>query len=161
MKPVGCEAEKRQLSGWLLLFVVWLGAIGPIYSLLLNGFFVMRWQSMYPEAASYYHSWHFWWFIAARVASRIAAALVMVTRRTADAVWFAILTLWFTGPGLVTATWLLSGPVIIPSALARSGAIAVAAILYLLRSGQVRTVYAMQAPKRTIAPVTGGDSRLR
>lgn len=159
---VGVEAGKRELSGWLLLFVVWLGVIGPVYSLLLNGFFVIRWQSMYPEAASYYTSWHFWWFIAAREAGRISAAMLMTIRRSADAVWSAILLLWFTGPGLVTGAWLLSDPVIMPSALVRSSAIAAAATLYLLRSAQVRTVYAMHAANRTVfAPVMGRHPTLR
>jgi hypothetical protein len=140
--------DKRELSGWLLLFVLWLGVIGPIYSLALNGFFAMRWQAMYPQGAGYYGSWHFWWFIAAREASRMMAAVMMLTKRSADAVWFAILILWLTGPALVTGTWLLSGQVIMPSALVRSGAIAAAATLYLLRSAQVRRVYAMKARAR-------------
>lgn len=139
--------DKRELRGWLLLFVVWLGVIGPIYSVGLNGYFALRWQAMYPEAASYYASWTFWWFVAARETSRVVAAIVMVARRTRDAIWFAIVTLWLSGPGLVTGAWLLSGKaVVMPGALIRSGAIAAAATLYLLRSKQVRTVYGVEAP---------------
>jgi hypothetical protein len=143
---LGAEGEKRELRRWLLLFVVWLGVIGPLYSLALNGFFAMRWQAMYPEAASYYASWNFWWFVAARECWRMVAALLMTVRRSASAVWFAILILWLTGPALVTGTWLQSGSVIMPGALIRSSAIAAAATLYLLRSPQVRSVYAFHLP---------------
>ena len=131
----------RELRGWLLVFVVWLGVIGPLYSLGLNGFFATRWGAMHPAGASYYASWDFWWFVAVREASRIVAALVMVARRSVDAVLFAILILWLSGPVLVTLTWLLLGNVVMPGALVRSTAIAAAATLYLLRSRQVRTVY--------------------
>ena len=137
---------ERELRGWLLLFVIWLGIIGPIYSAGLNGYFALRWQAMYPEAASYYASWTFWWFVAAREASRMVAAIVMVARRSADAIFFAILTLWLSGPALVAGAWLLFGTVVMPGALIRSGAIAAAATLYLLRSKQVRTVYGFEAP---------------
>jgi hypothetical protein len=156
-EPVDMERGEPALSGWLLLFVVWLGLVGPLYSLALNGYFVMQWQRIYPEAGAYYGSWHFWWFIAAREAFRIGAALAMTIRRSADAVWFAILVLWFTGPCLATATWLLSGPVIMPSALVRSSAIAAAATLFLLRSRQVRAVYAMQPKLRMLGLAIGPD----
>jgi hypothetical protein len=131
----------RELRGWLLLFVLWLGAIGPLYSLALNGFFAARWSAMYPAAAGYYASWSFWWFIAAREGSRMLAAAVLAVRRSPGAVWFAVLALWLSGPMLVTGAWLMSGHVIMPSALLRSTAIAAAATLYLLRSTRVRTVY--------------------
>ena len=150
---VSTVGGKRELRGWLLLFVAWLGVIGPIYSVALNGFFAMRWSSMYPGAGSYYASWHFWWFVAAREASRVVAALVMTARRSADAVWFAILILWSSGPALVTGTWLLSSTIIMPGALVRSSAVAAAATLYLLRSRQVRRVYRIQRPSLLSLPV--------
>ena len=135
------------MRGLLLLFVIWLGVVGPIYSLALNGYFAMRWGAMYPAAVSYYWSWHFWWFVAARELSRIAAALALVVRRSADTIWVVILILWLSGPALVTATWLLFGTILMPGALIRSGAIAIAATLYLTRSAQVRTIYALK-PRR-------------
>jgi hypothetical protein len=145
--PANGTRAQRELHGWLLLFVTWLGVIGPIYSVGLNGFFALRWQAMYPEATSYFTSWDFWWFIAAREVSRMVAAIVMVARRSAEAVWFAILVLWFSGPVLVTGAWLQFGTVVMPAALVRSGAIAAAATLYLLRSRQVRTVYRFKTPR--------------
>jgi hypothetical protein len=138
--------SKHELRGSLFLFVLWLGVIGPIYSFGLNGFFAMRWTTMYPAAGSYYASWDFWAFVAAREVSRVLAAIVMMVRRSADAVWFAILVLWLSGPALVTGAWLLSGAVIVPGALVRSSAVAAAATIYLLRSRHVRAVYAIQAP---------------
>lgn len=132
---------KYELRGWLFLFVLWLGVIGPIYSLALNGFFAMRWRAMYPEAGSYYASWSFWWFVAARESSRMLAATVLLARRSANAVWFTIVVLWLSGPALVTGTWLLTGTMVMPGALVRSTAIAAAATLYLLRSEQVRSTY--------------------
>jgi hypothetical protein len=132
---------KYVLPGWLFLFVLWLGVIGPIYSLGLNGFFAMRWRTMYPEAGSYYVSWSFWWFVAARECSRMLAATVLLARRSTSAVWFTIVVLWLSGPALVTGAWLLSGAVVMPGALVRSTAIAAAATLYLLRSEQVRSTY--------------------
>jgi len=137
----------RQLRGWLMLFVAWLGLIGPIYSVGLNGFFALRWQAMNPETTSYFTSWSFWWFIVAREGARMIAATVMVVRRSADAIWFAILMLWLSGPLLVTVAWVLDGTIVMPSALVRSGAIAAAATLYLLRSRQVRAVYRFEALK--------------
>ncbi|GAA3890113.1 hypothetical protein GCM10022276_06440 [Sphingomonas limnosediminicola] len=149
--PRDASEGSPALKGSLLLFIVWLGLVGPVYSVALNGFFAVRWAAMYPEAGSYYVTWHFWWFVAAREASRIIAALALV-RRSAAAVWFTILVLWVSGPALVTGTWLLSGPVIMPGALVRSTAIAAAATLYLLRSGRVRTVYRLRAePDRSNA----------
>jgi hypothetical protein len=133
--------RKYELRGWLFLFVLWLGVIGPIYSLGLNGFFVMRWRAMYPEAGSYYLSWNFWWFVAARECSRMLAAAALIAFRSANAVWVTIVVLWLSGPALVTGTWLLSGTVVMPGALVRSTAIAAAATLYLLRSEQVRSTY--------------------
>jgi hypothetical protein len=135
------------LRGLLLLFVIWLGIVGPIYSLALNGYFAFRWGAMYPGAVSYYWSWHFWWFIAARELTRIVAAAGMLVRRSADAVWFAILMLWLSGPALVMGTWLLFGDIVMPGALIRSTAIAAAATLYLARSKQVRTIYRLKAAK--------------
>lgn len=139
--PLGRLTAQRKLGGGLLLFVAWLGVIGPVFSIGLNGFFALRWEAMYPEAASYYRSWSFWWFISVREGARIIAAIVLVSRRSADAVWFTILVLWLSGPVLVTLTWMLSHRIVMPSALVRSGTIAAAASLYLLRSRQVRTVY--------------------
>jgi hypothetical protein len=144
---VDARDEKRALRGLPLLFVVWLGFIGPIFSLVLNGFFTMRWGTMYPAAVSYYASWHFWWFIAARELSRMLAAATMFVRRSADAVWFAILVLWLSGPTLVTVTWLLFGNIVMPAALVRSTAIAAAATLYLTRSGRVRAIYPLKPSK--------------
>lgn len=138
--------KNRELRGWLLLFVVWLGLLGPIYSVGLNGSFALRWQTMYPESASYFASWTFWCFVVARETSRMVAAIVMVARRSVDAIWFAILTLWLSGPALVTVAWLLFGTVVMPGAFISSGAIAAAATVYLLRSTQVRNVYGFKAP---------------
>lgn len=151
--PTDVAKEQRELRGWLLLFVAWLGVIGPLYSLGLNGFFALRWKTIYPEATSYYASWSFWWFVAAREASRMVAAIVMVARRSADAIWFAILMLWLSGPVLVTVAWLQFGTVVMPGAFIRSGAIAAAATLYLLRSKHVRTVYGFEGPK-SVQPKT-------
>src|SRR4051794_18996300 len=148
VKPTdGAPEDKRALRGLLLLFVIWLGVVGPIYSLALNGYFAMRWGAMYPAAVSYYWSWHFWWFVAARELSRFVAALGMLVRRSVDAVWFAILILWLSGPALVTGTWFLFGNIVMPGALIRSVAIATAATLYLARSTQVRTIYRFKPPR--------------
>lgn len=141
---VDTQDEKRALRGWPLLFVVWLGVIGPIYSLALNGFFTMRWGAMYPGAVSYYASWHFWWFVAAREFSRMLAAVTMLVRRSARAVWFAMLVLWLSGPTLVAGTWLLFGNIVMPAALIRSTAVAAAATLYLMRSAEVRAIYRLK-----------------
>ena len=136
--------DERALRGLLLVFVIWLGIAGPIYSLALNGYFAIRWGAMYPGAVSYYWSWHFWWFIAARELTRMVAAVGMLVRRAADAVWFAIFIVWSSGPALVTGTWLLFGDIVMPGALIRSSAIAAAATLYLARSKQVRTIYRLK-----------------
>lgn len=154
--PHGADSG-GEIGGWLLLFILWLGVIGPLYSLGLNGFFVMRWRAMYPEAAGYYVSWNFWCFIAAREGSRMLAATVMVARRSADAVWFAVFVMWLSGPVLVTGTWLLSETVIMPSALVRSTAIAAAATIYLLRSERVRAIYRFSlAPDLPAQKTAGG-----
>ena len=150
---MGDQESKRELRGWPLLFVLWLGVVGPIYSLALNGFFAVRWGAMYPGGAYYYASWHFWWFIAARELSRIAAATTMLFWRSTYSVWIAISVLWLSGPTLVTATWLMAGYVAMPGALIRSTAIAAAATIYLTRSRQIRTIYRSEAPDLDGSPL--------
>ena len=140
------DERKRELRGWPLLFVLWLGIFGPIYSLALNGFFAVRWGAMYPGSATYYASWHYWWFIAARELSRITAAVSMLFWRSTYSVWVAIAVLWLSGPTLVATTWLMASYVIMPGALIRSTAIAAAATIYLTRSRQIRTIYRREAP---------------
>lgn len=85
------------------------------------------------------------------------AATVMVARRSADAVWFAVFVMWLSGPVLVTGTWLLSETVIMPSALVRSTAIAAASTIYLLRSERVRAIYRFSlAPDLPAQKTAGG-----
>jgi hypothetical protein len=132
---------KPGVRGGLLLLVLWLGIIDPIYSMALNGFVAVRWQQAYPQFAAYYASWGFWGFIVLREGMRIMAALVLLLRRRPDAVWFTLAIVWLSGPLLVLGSWMMFGDQVMPGALIRSMAVAIAATIYLLRSERVRNTY--------------------
>ena len=132
---------KPGVRGGLLLLVLWLGIVDPIYSFALNGFVAARWQQAYPQSAGYYGSWHFWSFIVIREGMRIAAAAVLLLRRSPDAVWVALAIVWLSGPLLVLASWMMFGDQVMPWALIRSTAVAMAVTVYLMRSDRVRATY--------------------
>ena len=129
------------IRGGLLLLVLWLGVLDPVYSVALNGFMAVRWQQMYPQFAGYYVSWHFWSFIVLREGMRIATAALLFLRRSPDAVWFTLAIVWLSGPLLVFGSWIVFGNQVMPWALLRSTAVAIAVTAYLIRSDRVRITY--------------------
>ena len=132
---VGNSAEVPILPvrGWLLVIVLWLGVIDPLYSLALNGFFAARWEAYGREIDV-----TFWAPILAREAARILAALVLWLRRDSLAIWIVLVIVWLSGPAFVLATWTTQ---VVPDALVRSTAVALALSGYLLRSERVRATY--------------------
>ena len=121
------------MRGWLLLIVLWLGVIDPLYSLALNGFFATRWEAMGREVDA-----TFWGPILAREIARIVAALLLWFRRDQFAIWVVLSIVWLSGPAFVVATWTTQ---VMPDALIRSTAVALAITGYLLRSERVRATY--------------------
>jgi hypothetical protein len=72
---------------------------------------------------------------------RIAAAAVLFLRRSPNAVWFTLAIVWLSGPLLVFGSWMMLGNQVMPWALIRSTAVAVAVTVYLIRSDRVRITY--------------------
>ena len=156
--PNAAEASAKVqpgIRGALLVIVLWLGVIDPIYSTALNLY----------VAAQAQHSNFDWTYIVLRAAMRICAATAFICSRKATAVWFALIIIWFSGPAYVLGNWAIYDNQIMPTAMIRSTAIAVACTLYLIRSKRVEATYGFRMnqlwQRRTDTQMPASDDALR
>lgn len=133
------------VRGWLSAFLIWLGIVSPVWTLGLTVAIVLRLNQANPGDAALMHEmgWDvlLWVVAILRAGTRIVAAVLMYFRRVPGSVWFALATLWFSGPLLIIGPWaLLDGEINFPG-LVRSSAIALAWTVYLLVSRRVKATY--------------------
>lgn len=137
------------IQGWLLVFVIWLALLMPLYSIGLNVLLISRMESVYPEDAVLFRETgmdvRLWAVTALREALRVAAAVLLLLRRTPSSVWIAFAVLWAAGPLLIIATWTIFGGELLSLGLLRAALVALAWSLFLFLSQRVKVTYGFRS----------------
>jgi hypothetical protein len=129
--PHASNGVQPGIRGGLLLIVLWLGVIDPLYSAGLNIYVAEQTQRTDLD----------WSYILVRAFMRVSAAIALLFFRRPSAVWFALILIWVSGPIYVLVNWLLYDNQVMPLALIRSSAVALACTWYFLRSKRVKATY--------------------
>src|SRR4051794_18359372 len=112
-QPSEAPSLEPGVRGWLLAFLAWLGIVSPLWTLGLSVVLVFHLEQANPGDAALMRDmgWDIllWVVTILRAGTRIGAALLMYFRRGPASVWFALATLWFSGPLLIVGPWVLLG----------------------------------------------------
>lgn len=133
------------IRGGLLAFVIWIGIVSPVWTLVFSIFMVFWLERGNPGDAELMRDlgWDvlLWVVTIVRTGLRVAAGLFMYLRRTSTSVWISLAVLWISGPLLILGTWAVVEGEISVAGLVRSAIIALAWTLFLIMSRRVKITY--------------------